>query len=66
MTEEEKTNCQDYKRVAEIVNWWNKPDDEINLPFDYKYGYTYYWISGVLRSRMVKRPSWDKIKKFKV
>ena len=59
MTKKEIKNCVDYEKAQEIVKEWNKEDCEYNLGFKDYGGKTFYWSVGRLRTRLVKRRSWD-------
>lgn len=59
MTQKEIKNCADYKKVREIVKHWYKDDSEFALGFDDYGGKTYYWSVGHVRTRLVRRKSWD-------
>lgn len=64
MTNKEIQGCEDYNKAKTVVRWWYKEDESFDLPFDDKYGRTYYWMAGLTRQRIVKRFLWEDYKIF--
>jgi len=53
-------NCKDYKSAVSLVRWWNKSDEDCKMSFAGD-GNTYYWTVGTTRSRIIRRPPWEKM-----
>lgn len=62
MTKKEIKKCKDYYYAKKVIRWWYKEDESFELPFDDRYGRTYYWRAGLVRQRMVKRFPWEDYK----